>query len=146
MSLNSNPSSSICLTRVDARHQCSVLWVLVLLSVASSSMAFLSGCGSSVATKAGAISVTYPSGVTADQFPVLSTVAVSMAPLNEKVNAGVGLDTDVRREPSGSAGVRRDLGRVWHVATRSYGKRCPCDLHSSRADSRGNHGDDHRGG
>lgn len=52
-------------------------------------MAFLSGCGSSVATKAGAISVTYPSGVTADQFPVLSTVAVSMAPLNEKVNAGV---------------------------------------------------------
>jgi hypothetical protein len=66
-----------------------MLWPLVLLFSFFPFVMFLSGCGISATTKAGAISVTYPSGVTAAQFPVLSTAAVTMVPLNEKVNAGV---------------------------------------------------------
>lgn len=66
-----------------------MLWHLVPISFCLAFMVFLSGCGSSAATKAGAISVTYPSGVTANQFPVLSTATVSMMPINDKVNAGV---------------------------------------------------------
>lgn len=70
-------------------RRCSLLWHLALLSISISSLALLSGCGSGATTKAASISVTYPAGVTANQFPVLSTAAVAMVPLNDKSNAGV---------------------------------------------------------
>lgn len=62
---------------------------LALLMTCLSLMAFLAGCGSSMGTKAGAISVIYPSGVTQGQLPVLSTASVSMVPVNDKANYGV---------------------------------------------------------
>jgi hypothetical protein len=64
-------------------------WHLALLLFCFSSLALLSGCGSSAATKAGDISVTYPSGVTPGQLPVLSTATVTMTPVNDKANLGV---------------------------------------------------------
>ena len=64
-------------------------WHSALLMICLSFMALVSGCGSSMATKAGAISVIYPSGVTQGQLPVLSTVSVSMVPVNDKANYGV---------------------------------------------------------
>jgi hypothetical protein len=84
MSLNPDQSSSASLYR-----RLPVSWLLALLSISFSSMALLCGCGSSVATKAGAISVNYPSGVTAGQLPVLSTASVSMMPINDVANFGV---------------------------------------------------------
>ena len=49
----------------------------------------MSGCANGTSTKAGAISVTYPSGVTSGQLPVLSTATVAMMPVNDKANLGV---------------------------------------------------------
>ena len=89
MLLNSEHSSCVWLTRIDDSYRLSMLWHVVPISICLVFMALLSGCGSSVATKAGTISVIYPSGVTATQFPVLSTATVSMVPLNDKLNAGV---------------------------------------------------------
>jgi len=89
MSLNSQHSSFARLTRIDGRCRFPVSWFLALLSISFSSMALLSGCGSSLTTKAGAISVTYPSGVTPGQLPVLSTATVTMMPVNDKANYGV---------------------------------------------------------
>ncbi len=84
MSLNSDQSSSACFHR-----RLPVSRLLALLSICFSSMALLSGCGSSQKTKAGTISVTYPSGVTQGQLPVLSAAAVSMMPVNDVANLGV---------------------------------------------------------
>lgn len=64
-------------------------WQLALIIIFLNFTVLLSGCGSSVATKAGSISVTYSTGSTASQFPVLSTASVSMVPVNDKANYGV---------------------------------------------------------
>jgi hypothetical protein len=89
MSLNSQHSSFARLTRIDGRCRFSVSWLLALLSISILPVTLLSGCGSSLTTKAGAISVTYPSGVTLGQLPVLSTATVAMMPVNDKANYGV---------------------------------------------------------
>ena len=67
MSLNLDQSSCIGLTRTGARRRISVLWFLAVLSISFAFITLPSGCGSSLETKAGAIFVTYPSGVTSSQ-------------------------------------------------------------------------------
>ncbi len=89
MSLISTRSSCVRARRLNGRHRFSALWLTVLVTISFSSLTLVSGCGSSSATKAGVISVSYPNGVTAAQFPVLSTAAVSMIPVADSVNAGV---------------------------------------------------------
>jgi len=66
-------------------------WVVkvVLLLLLGGAVTVMSGCASGASTKAGAISVTYPSGVTSGQLPVLSTATVAMMPVNDKANLGV---------------------------------------------------------
>jgi hypothetical protein len=89
MLLHSDQSSCVWLRRVDGVCRFSVPWHFALISICMTAIAFLAGCESGATTRAGSISVTYPNGVTANQFPVLSTAAVSMTPLNDKVSAGV---------------------------------------------------------
>jgi hypothetical protein len=89
MLFNLNQHSCAFMTRSDGHRRFSVLWLLAWFPVSLSSMALLSGCASSVPTKAGVISVTYPSGATPGQLPVLSTAKVSMMPANDVANSGV---------------------------------------------------------
>lgn len=70
-------------------HRLPVPWLVALFSISILPMVLLSGCASGLTTKAGVISVTYPSGVTSGQLPVLSTAAVAMMPVNDKGNLGV---------------------------------------------------------
>lgn len=84
MRLNSIQSSS-----ARFRHRFVESRFVALFAISLTIAALVSGCGSSVATKAGVISVTYPSGVMPGQLPVLSTATVSMMPVNDKANLGV---------------------------------------------------------
>lgn len=103
MSLNSECSLRVWLLRIDDPCWLSAWWKLALVSICIYFTALLSGCGSGLNTKAGAISTTYSNGATASQFPVLSTATVSMVPINDKINAGVDWTLTCGGSPAGTA-------------------------------------------
>lgn len=71
-------------------HVCSRLSeAKTLAMIVAPFLVLLSGCGSNMSTKAGTIQVTYATGVTAGELPVLNSATLSMTPLNDKTNYGV---------------------------------------------------------
>jgi len=84
MPLNSDQCTAV---RLPRRFCMPPHWAFYFISLVL--VALLSGCGTSSVTQAGVISITYPSGVTAGQLPVLSSALVSMMPLNDSANLGV---------------------------------------------------------
>ena len=67
-------------------------WRVLVLVFSVGAVGFLAGCGSNLSSKAGAISVTDPTGAVSGQLTSLATGAkadLTMTPINDSLNAGV---------------------------------------------------------